>query len=453
MSRFWFVAHLARWQQVGLLLLALAPVAFGGVVELRSAFLQHRWTDLDVFLRAAWAVRAGEDPYRVTDDKGLHYHYPPLFAILLTPLADPPAGAEPIRTVPFAVSVALWYAFSWLCLGLAVHRLADALEPAESTAHLPPRARATRWWALRLYPVCACAPAIFFTLALGQVTLLLVLLLGGMATALLRGQGVRAGLWLAGAICLKVIPAFLLVYPLWRRNWRCLGGCAAGLAVGLVLVPVWAFGLSRTAGLYREWADALLKPALALADGGDREEELLATTATHNQAPVAVMHTLAYPDPARRPRDASPGVRAAHWLVGGALTLVTLLAAGRREDRGPAVPLVLGALTLNMLILSPVGHPHYYALLVLLPMGLLAGTPKADAHAGALGWRGVLLAAYALAAVLPALPGFTRLHDWGTTMFAALAVWGVALGRLWGDGRAGAGRAVSMPDPIESRAA
>jgi hypothetical protein len=435
MSRFWPWTGLARWQRVAVVFLAVLLLGFGGVVEMRSAFLKHRWTDLGVYLRAAWAVRTGEDPYRVTD-KDLHYHYPPLFAILLTPLAEPPPGADRAGTVPFAVSVGLWYAFSVLCLALVVHRLANALESPESTAHLPPRDRATRWWALRLYPWLACAPAIFFTLALGQVTLLLLLLLGGMATALLRGRDRESGLWLAGAICLKVIPAFLLVYPLWRRNGRCLAGCAAGLALGLLVIPAATFGVPRTAELYREWADALLKPALGLADGGNRSEELLATTATHNQAFVAVIHNLANPDPKARPLNASPAVRAAHWLLGGALTLLTLLAAGgRRAERGSAVPLVLGALVLNMLLLSPVGHPHYYALLVLLPMGLLAGTPKTDPQAGATGWLGLLLAGYAVAAILPALPGLTVLHDWGSTMFGALAVYAVGLARLWRDGR------------------
>ena len=52
-------------------------------------------TDLQVYLRAAWAVRSGADLYTIIDDNQWHYHYPALFAILMTPLADPPAG-EPM---------------------------------------------------------------------------------------------------------------------------------------------------------------------------------------------------------------------------------------------------------------------------------------------------------------------------------------------------------------------
>ena len=38
--------------------------------------------------------KKGGDLYGITDDNHWHYHYPPLLAILLTPLADPPAGAS-----------------------------------------------------------------------------------------------------------------------------------------------------------------------------------------------------------------------------------------------------------------------------------------------------------------------------------------------------------------------
>src|SRR4051794_29187 len=69
-------------------------VAFGGLVELRTALLSRRMGDLDCFLRAAWAVRSGADLYDVIDDNGFHYNSPPLLAILVTPLADPPNGMD-----------------------------------------------------------------------------------------------------------------------------------------------------------------------------------------------------------------------------------------------------------------------------------------------------------------------------------------------------------------------
>jgi hypothetical protein len=69
-----------------------AAIVFGPIVELRSAFPTHRRTDLDVFLRAAWAARTGRDIYTIRDPNGWHFHYLPIFAIAMIPLADPPPG-------------------------------------------------------------------------------------------------------------------------------------------------------------------------------------------------------------------------------------------------------------------------------------------------------------------------------------------------------------------------
>src|SRR5262245_32930332 len=122
---------LGRAQRWGLLLLAAFFVVFGVLVEVRSAFMQRHMTDLQVYLRAAWAVRAGQDFYAVTDDNFWHYHYPPLLAILLTPLADAPPGAERSWQVPFPVTVAVWYLLGLACLVFAVHTLAAAVEQTE----------------------------------------------------------------------------------------------------------------------------------------------------------------------------------------------------------------------------------------------------------------------------------------------------------------------------------
>ena len=88
---------LARPQKIGLCLLLLSILLFGIWVEFRGAFLHSRMTDAGVYLRAAWAVRNGKDLYSITDDRGWHYVYPPLFAVAMSPLADPPARHEPGR--------------------------------------------------------------------------------------------------------------------------------------------------------------------------------------------------------------------------------------------------------------------------------------------------------------------------------------------------------------------
>src|ERR1700726_4794822 len=73
-------SRLSTLDRLVLTLLLLTALGFGVIVVMRGALLKSRMTDLGVFLRAAWAVRSGEDLYTITDDKGLLYHYPALLA-------------------------------------------------------------------------------------------------------------------------------------------------------------------------------------------------------------------------------------------------------------------------------------------------------------------------------------------------------------------------------------
>jgi hypothetical protein len=416
-----------EWQ--GIALIAGIALAFGAVVMFRSAFLHKRYSDLAVFLRAAWAVSQGLDLYAITDDKGLFYHYPPLLAILLIPLADPPGSAR----VVFALKAGLWYFLSVAVLLLAVHGLACALE---KTSPILARQNATNrrrwWWALRLVPVLACLPHIGHVLGLGQVNTLWLALLCGMAAALLRKRSWRAGLFLAGAICLKVVPAFLLLYPLWRRDVRCLAGCAAGLFVGLAAIPVAALGPQRAWDSGHRWAEVLLKPALGLGGDQARQKDLLDITATHNQGLVTLFHDTLHLTDNPRPPQAAAATRLAGMAVGGLLTLVTLLAAGWRRTESPTAPvLFLGALTLNMLLLSPAGHAHYIALIIPLMMGILVALWE---RAGASYWDGRLLLLFAvnlLTSGVPLIVCWNVLYDVGVPMQGALVYWVVGNVLLW----------------------
>ncbi len=82
------------WEVAGIVALLVAVIGLGVATEIHSAFLQRRQTDLDTYLRAAWAVRTGGNMYGITDTNGWHYNYPPLLAILLVPLADAPRALE-----------------------------------------------------------------------------------------------------------------------------------------------------------------------------------------------------------------------------------------------------------------------------------------------------------------------------------------------------------------------
>jgi hypothetical protein len=403
------------WDRRALALLAIGIVIFGAIVEIRGCFLRRHQTDVGVFLRAAWAVRVGGDIYDITDENGWHYHYPPLFAILMTPLADPPPGVERWSYLPLPFSVGLCYLASLACLVFAVHSLASLFEQTSSNPHVRSVTSASRrWWRLRLIPVFVFLIPTGQTLARGQVSLLLLALLAGFAADLYRRRNHRAGLWLAAAICLKIIPAFLLVIPLWQRNFRCLAGCVLGLLLGLLVIPAAVFGPTRTLEYYIEYDAKLLRPGVGDTTDRTRATELTAVTATDSQSLLAIIHNTIYPDRFFRPREASAGVRIAHWLLGCLLTVITLAAVGSATGRG-AVPTVLFvfAIVFNMLLLSPVSHLHYFCLLIPLAMALLANAWDTSAPT----WRAAPWGLFAVVALAGLVPVVAEQYD---RAFAAL---------------------------------
>src|SRR5439155_6733761 len=182
-------------------------------------------------------------------------------------------------------------------------------------------------------PALICLPPIGFTLMRGQVNTLVLALLCGLVAGLIRQNNFRAGLYLAGAACIKVYPIFLAIYPLWHRNWRCLAGCLVGLFVGIVAIPVAIFGPEGTVAIYEKYAKVLLGPALGRGDDSTRSDELLSVNATWSQSFKVVAHKTMYLDPTSRPVEIAAWVERAHLVLGAALTLVVLVISRRAPDR------------------------------------------------------------------------------------------------------------------------
>jgi hypothetical protein len=418
---------LSRWEKRGLFLLVFFFVCFGVSVEYRSAFLTRRMTDLGVYLRAAWAVQDGQDIYDVTDDNGWHYLYPPLFAILLRPFAEPPPGVYPEAAVPFEVSVALWYLFGVLCLIVAVHWLASALEETSPDPRVRGQPRGCRrWWALRVIPIVVCLPAIGQTLSRGQVNLLLLAILCGMMAAAVRGQRFRAGLWLAGAVCLKIIPGFLLLYPLWRRDAKWFAGWAVGMLIGYVAVPAALLGPQQAWEYHLALVEKVLGPGVGRGNDHSRDDEIMKMTRNDSQSFLAAIHNTMHPDRWTRPEFPTKAVRNIALALGILMMVLTLAAAGWRTRTGPAGEVqFLGALVIVMLLSSPICHQHYFCLAIPLVMGL---TQRSGLSKRALA---AVFAFDLLVCSLPILPPLEILRDVGSSMYGNLALWGVGVGALW----------------------
>ena len=434
-------AERALSRKIGLAAIVCLVLVFGAITELRSALLIHRHTDADIYFRAAWAVQAGQSLYEVTDENGWHYHYPPLLAILLRPFADPPSGVAGGRLLPYPVSVALWYALGALALVWAVHGMARAIEASSRFAALRRPAFSRPWWMLRLIPAAVSLVAIGHTLGRGQVETILLLCVTGMVGSFSARRSGRAGLWLAGAICLKVFPAYLLIYPAWRRDWRCLGACALGLLIGLAVIPAVVLGPGATIAAYDDFHRLVLQGATVNTPDASTVEEFYHEREGDLMSFRSVLFKTLHPDPATRPPALADWYDWAQKLLGLGSTLLLLFALGRPEDpstraiEGPdsvvTTVIVLGLLLLAVIPLVPVSQPHYYTLVLPLVMGMVAddwqrrGRPRLSFGLGA------FLALYALANLLAYLPGLERLMDLGLPMDAGLALWLAGLAVLW----------------------
>jgi alpha-1,2-mannosyltransferase len=419
------------WETAAIAGFFILAAVFGVWVEIHSAFLKVRHTDLVDFLRAGWAVRNGDELYTITEDHGWHYNFPPLLAILLVPLADPPKSAHQTGMVPFPLSVALWYVLSLSMLGAAAHIIASTLEKTAEKNNLrraPPSWG--QWWRLRLLPILVCIAPIGFTLSRGQVNILLLLLLCATLAAIVARRPARAGLYLAGAACVKIFPFYLIVYPLWRHDWRVFIGCAAGLFIGLILIPVAVFGGYRTITYYAELNKTVLEPAtIGGTDDRSRATELINPNATDSQSfQTIINNTIRWREQIsvkRRLRSTSisPWVRLAHWAIVVMATILTLARAGPRgEIDGFNEITVFSTLMVVMVLASPVCHLHYFVMaLPLVAVLLMSGEADPLGYIG--GRFAWVLGAYLVLNSLPLLPGLELLRDLGMGTYAALALW------------------------------
>jgi alpha-1,2-mannosyltransferase len=365
---------LRRWEKWGLAGLLLVIIGFGYDTEMRSAFYRTRMTDVGCYFRAGWAIRAGEDIFEVQDDNWWHYAYSPAFAVAMVPLADAPAGHPRNFMLPYPISVAIWFVFSVFCIALAIHWFARTLEATSNDPlirALPFGCR--RWWTNRTIAFFVCIVPLGATLQRGQVNALVLLLVAGLFRATVRQRRFASGLWLTAAICVKIIPAFLVLYPVWRRDTRALGGLLAGLLIAIVIIPVSVWGVSESVALHKKLAVDILFPGALGSGNKKRDEELLKMTATANHSIQAAAHNLQYWDIMPRPPWASTQTKIIHLTLSLLLTGACLGFHGWRRNDDPVHTLLfLGALLAVMLACSPISHPHYFCFLIPLIMALQA---------------------------------------------------------------------------------
>jgi FtsH-binding integral membrane protein len=321
----------------------------------------------------------------------------------------------------------LWYVLSAALLFWSAHHLSRALE--DTAPEPPPTAAQRRFWWTRGWPVWICMPAIGSTLVKGQSNMLVLALLTGFIAAAIRGRRAVAGWWLAGAVCIKVFPALLVVYPLARRDWRMLGHFTLALVAGLVVVPVVALGSDRAWVTTETFVGQILLPGLTTAPGV-MSRELTDMTGTDNQSIRAIIHNALNFDGATRPPMASTGTKIAHALIALGMIVWTFWATRRISDERYRTLFVLSGLVIVAVAVTPVNHTHYMVLAFPAVLGLVFWEWERRKK---LIWGAALTLVVVFHIVsgiyprLPFLPGYQAARDLGLTMFGALLVWWAGL--------------------------
>ena len=223
---------------------------------------KHR-TDITVYTTAGAAFFEGRDPYEVTNPRGWHYLYPPLFALLISPLHYLPTQWQ--AGVWFAFSAAMCFGCFFECRRIARFVHSDQDLKAGRATKIPEWIGLAAFLAV-LLPTLNC-------LQRGQVgvVVLYLLLLG--FRLVLTGRSVAAwflgGLILAAPVTLKLTPllpvAFLVFQQaVWhlglgkgrREVQRCLApsiGVVFGLLAFVVLIPALMVGWNSNLAHFGTW--------------------------------------------------------------------------------------------------------------------------------------------------------------------------------------------------------
>ena len=341
-----------RLLPVSVLVVALAVV---GVITVRKASVPGQSTDFTVYLVAGQEVlKGGKALYSVTDARGLHYIYPPLFAVLMAPLsALPPAAAS-----------AAWYLIT-IALLLVALRLTLRLVTPEGQAP-----RLTLLW----IPLLICADPLLGTLTRGQLGILMFACTAGTLSLHREGKSFQAGLLLAFATVIKMYTGLLGLYFIARRDWRAFWGGIVGTLLFGIVVPSFALGVNQTLAAWQEWLAAVVMP-FSRPEGATTPlyHELHDLEFAKNQSLTATLTHVG---------DLFDGVPSAvepDWvkfvsrLVGIAVVAALLIAWNRGAELKRYSALFKGSLAVMWgILLVPVAWTHHFVVLILPLTGVTA---------------------------------------------------------------------------------
>jgi hypothetical protein len=370
--------------------------------DLGTMFGRARATDFQAMWQATKSAMIDLPLYNLEGLRdnpfGSYYKYPPTFSGLL----------RPITLFDFDTARDVWRGLNLAFLAAGIGVILIALTrrplvpvPSDDAGADSPRSLTVEAWAAPaalglMFLTLIYRPAID-ALNYGQLDPVILLLLA-LTFALLRmGRGTWAGVPLGIAVGLKIYPVVMVLYLLWRREWRALGVLAATL-VGWVLLGL-----------------VLTDPASTVTYFGTVLPSSGGTTAwIENQTLSGFVARLLTDRISIEPFAAdTPGlllaVNVLNYGVAAALLGLTLWMARGPQVRGGTVYALgfAGVLTASIFLL-PAAWLHYMTAL-LLPFGIVLYTLQGE---GALWWRGrprLLLTALVLLGLAMGLLAFANI--------------------------------------------
>ena len=317
----------------------------------------HQWgspahrTDFTVYRDAAAAVLHGQDPYVIRNSRGWAYVYPPPYSIVMVPFA----------LLPLPVSVLAWY---FLCAALTVSAVI-------MSGQLAANAIGDERKRLAIFFIPALIVAVWFGVGLtrGQASVLMSWLVIAAIFWEKKGKTMAAAACLGGAVLLKAFALTLLCYYVWRGRWKMAAASVVAIILGGLLLPSAVFGWHGNLHYIGEWTHEVAGPALGSESTRTHSElydQLLSMERPRNQDLGSVMQRLAEGDQTRvMVLVLAAALGLPIWLIG-------------RKANAHSEPLILGAVVVWMLLVSPVAEDHYFSLYVLPAAYALAASMGAE---------------------------------------------------------------------------
>src|ERR1051326_2434739 len=405
------LVHLARWGKIGGIGGGITLAIIDGMRAVSHATAATRAeaaSDVPQYRGAARAILDGTNLYEVTNKKGSPYSGPPALAVAMLPL---------VLFNEFWGSL-LWYVLTVL---ISIHTIWLCTQIGRK---FWPVAGSQRFW---LYSL-ACLlvlPQFWNGLRWQNVSLLVSYLLIASLWLDMNDRPCWAGLCLAGGIVLKVFPALLIVYFIWKRRFRVTAFAALWSIVLLVVIPGAVMGWKQNMSYLRQWWTQVCLSASApdMATGSAVFKRAYGLGRTNNHSVQGVLYRLVAgsggTDDSRMDRLA----RLAGRAVAACLLLVSAypMWRGRAEKDQRRSVLEYCLALLLMLLISPVTLFHYITVLALPVMiGILslAGDMASPQS------RGYLMGLFVYSVANLAVSVSTSLFTHGVLLVGLLALWG-----------------------------